>query len=189
MKLKLFLIMVFLCGLCMADELETIQNSAMLVSSADSNDSALGVDGTSWVVAKTWKNITGYANNMKVKFYVYDPCGPNDATFDYQFYVADYGCNAELVADGNVVCGAAQMSHNPVDLAEINSGVVDPNYCWVDTLDVTEDWKGEISTQNNGGLNGVASFIFYRQCAKKAWCRIYSRSTATMIVYCVAYYY
>ena len=194
MKFRILLLVILLVlagSICLADELQTGQDSAFLVNSADSNDSALGVDDTYWGALSSWPNIPSRANGLKVKFYVYDPCGPDNTTFNYIFYVADYGCNAEVVASGSATCGAAQLSHNPIDLSEFNSGAPSSIYCWVDTLGtITTDWKnGGINSQNDGGADSVASFIFDRQSAKKAWCRIYDRSTSTMVVYCVAYYY
>jgi len=195
MKTKIFLtiLILFLASVSWADELETVQPPAKLIKTSNSNDAALGVDGTSWAVASGWPLLSVKSNALKVKFYVYDSntSGPNDTTFSYEFYVADYGCNAEKVAAGSATCGAAQLSHDPANpLAELNSG--DPNslYCWVDTLGtITTDWASLLLKQNDGGLNDVASFIFDRQTAKKAWCRIYNRSRSTMTVYCVIYYY
>ena len=193
---KIFLITILvlcLISVSKGDELETVQPTAQLISSASSDASALDVNQTSWAAVSSWEDLSDKANGLKVKFYVYDTNtnGPNDTTFSYEFYVADYGCNAEKVAAGTAICGAAQLSHDPVSIGtELNSG--DPNslYCWVDTLGtITTDWAPGVTSQNDGGLNDVASFIFDRESAKKAWCRIYSRSRATMTVYCVIYYY
>ena len=169
---------------------DVVQSGPILIESADSNATALDVNQTSWGAAKDWVEISERASNLSVKFYVYDPCGPNDATFSYEFYVADYGCNAAKVAAGDATCGALQLSRNPVTLDELNDG--DPNslYCWVDTLGtVTADWASTVYTQNDGGLNDISAFIFNCENAKTAWCRIYDRSSATMVVYCVSYYF
>jgi len=190
MKKIAILIILLLTGLTYAGDLTTVQPTAMLIASADSNAAALDVNQTSWAATAAWPNVSASSNVLKIKWYVYDPCGPNDATFSYQMYVADYGCNAELIAYGTATTGAAQLSHNPIKLTELNSG--DPNslFCWVDTLGaVTDDWGPTVKTQNDGGLNGVASLLFDRESAKRAWCRIYNRSSATMTVYCVAWGY
>jgi hypothetical protein len=77
-----------------------------------------------------------------------------------------------------------------VTVVELNSGAVDPNYCWVDTLGtITSDWKTTVAPQNDGGADDVSSFIFDRQCARKIYCRVYSRSNAYLKVWCVAYGY
>jgi len=189
---KFFIVMVMLIflSICLAVNLETVNDSAMLVSSADSNDSALDINTTCWADTATWPEISQRANGLKVKFYAYDPNEPNDETFSYEFYVADYGSSAEKVAAGDANVGDAHLSHNPVTLAELNSGSADPNYCWVDTLGtITSDWKKAPQTQNNDGLNDVASFIFHRESGRKAWCRIYDRSSPYLVVYCIVYYY
>lgn len=188
-KLAFFTILL-LTGLAHAGDLTTVQPTALLIASADSNVAALDVNQTSWTATAEWPEISSYMNVMKIKWYVYDPCGPNDTTFSYEFHVADYGCNTELVAYGTATTGAAQLSHNPTTLAELNSG--DPNtlYCWADTLGTpTDDWAPTIKTQNDGGLDGVASLLFDRESGKRAWCRIYGMSSTTMTVYCVAYGY
>jgi hypothetical protein len=189
----LYIIMLFLfCGILRADTAETVQPTAFLVNYADSNAAALDFNETSWSVAEEWTEISSQAKYLKVKFYVKDTSDPNERTFSYQFYVADKGCNAEIVASGDANCGAAQMSHDPVTMSELNSGDVDPNYCWVDTLGtITTDWEdGDVDAINDDGANSVASFEFNRLSAKTAYCRIYNMSSsATMTVYCVAYYY
>lgn len=189
MKKCLFLILL-LAGFAFADELETVQMTPIKVTYADANAAALDVNTNSWAVTKDWVDIPVTFNGMKVMFYVYDPCGPNNATFSYSFYVTEKYCNAQKVADANATCGALQLSHDPISGAELNSGAVDPNYCWVDTVDtITTDWKGGVTAQNDGGLNDVFSMIFDRQSALKVWCRIYNRSSATMEVRCIAYGY
>ena len=193
MKKYIFLLILLVFVLpARAVELETARDTAFLVNSADSNSAALDVNETSWAAASDWADIGGRANRLKVKFYVYDPCGPNDSTFSYVFYVADHGCNAEPVCSDDVTCGAAQLSHEPTSATtELNGG--DPNslYCWVDTMSdtPTNDWPTGVEAQNNGGVNTIASVLFDAGSAKKAWCRIYDRSSGTMVVYCVAYYY
>lgn len=174
-----------------ANELETAQYGPILVATADSNAAALSVSTSSWAVCKNWVDVPRSANGLEVMFYAYSPTGPNNLTFSYEFYVAKYGCNAQKVAAGTATVGASQISHNPVTLRQLNSGAVDPNYCWVDTLGtITTDWKdGGVKSQNDGGADDVASFIFDRQSARKTWCRIYNRSSATMVVYCIAYGY
>lgn len=172
-----------------AEELETSQKTAFLVTYADSNATALDIDTSSWSVCEGWVDIPDWANGLKVMFYAYDPNDPNDDTLSYEFYVADYGGNAQKVASGSATVGKSQLSHDPVSLSELNSGAVDPNYCWIDTLGtVTTDWKGGVSTQNDGGANDCSAFIFDRQNAKKAYCRIYGLSDY-LNVWCVAYGY
>ena len=172
------------------EELETVNKTAFLIASADGNDADLDANQTSWGATAAWPEVTTKANYLKVKFYSYDSAGPNDKTFSYEFYLADYGCNAELVASGSATVGGAQLSHNPVSLAEFNDG--DPNslYLWVDTLGtITSDWATTIYPQNESTSDEPASFLFDRQGGKRAWCRIYNLTSATMTVYCVGYYY
>lgn len=192
-KLLTFLIFLLMTTNCLANIQETPQVTAQLVNSADSNDAALDVNETSWAATSTWAEISSIGYTYKIKFYVYDTnaSGPNDVTFSYQYYVADYYCNAEIVAEGTATCGAAQLSHNPVSGAQLNSGDPNSSYCWVDTLGTpTEDWaSGHFTTQNDDGGNSVATILVNRQSGKKHWCRIYNRSRSTMTVYCVAYYY
>jgi hypothetical protein len=191
MKTKVILSLILLCSMCtFADELQTPQNAPILVAYADANAAALTVSTSSWSVTKNWPIIPSTANGVKICFYAYDPNNPDGETFSYDLYVADYGCNAQKVASGTATIGKAQLSHNPVTVVELNSGAVDPNYCWVDTLGtITSDWKTTVAPQNDGGVNDVASFIFDRQCARKIYCRIYSRSNAYLKVWCVAYGY
>jgi hypothetical protein len=173
-----------------SDETITVQETAFLVAVADANAAALTVLTTSWAATAAWPEIPQKANCVKVKFYVYDPCGPDDKTFTYQLYIADYGCNAEIAASGSATCGKAEMSHNPITLGLLNSGAISTSYRWVDTLGtITSDLANAIYPQNDGGADEVASFIFDRQSAKKIWCRLYGRATTTMVVYCVAYYF
>lgn len=192
-RFYVFLLIVFLSAFAWADELETLQYTAKLISTADTNAVALDVNTSSWAVCQNWVGIPSKFNGLKVMFYAYgDGVGggdPNNKTFSYQFYVADYGGAAQLVASGTATVGAMQLSHNPISLAELNSGSVDPNYCWIDTLGaITTDWKSGVSTQNDGGTNDAASFIFDRESAKVAWCRIYDITNLTT-VYCIAYGY
>ena len=191
MKSLIFLIIaLFCCCGVFADELETPQMTAILINEADSNDTALAVGTSSWAVTKGWTLIPEKFNGVKVMFYAYDVADPDGETFSYQLYVADYGGNAQIVGYGTGTVGKSQLSHNPVSLAELNSGSVDPNYCWVDTLGaVTDDWASDITTQNDGGADGCAALIFDRQSARTIWCRIYSRSISTLTIYCIAYGY
>lgn len=197
LKILLFAVLLAIVGIILrpsfSDEAITVQETAFLVATADSNATALAVTTKSWaaVDTTTWPEIPQKANYVKVKFYVYYPTtGPNDLTFNYQLYIADYGCNAEIAASGSATCGAAQMSHNPISLVQLNSGAVDPNRCWVDTLGaITSDLANAVNSQNDGGANEVASFILDRQSAKRIWCRIYDRNRTAMVVYCVAYYF
>jgi len=180
-------------------QLETVQKGAWLISEADSNDTALDVNTASWSVCQDWRpDIPAWANGLKVMFYaqyvvvdeVNDLNEPNDSTFSYQFYVADYGGNAQIVASGDATVGAMQLSHDPVTLTELNDGDAAFRYCWVDTLGaITTDWKGGVTAQNDALTNDCAAFIFDRQSAKKAWCRIYSRSNANLKIYCIAHGY
>ena len=192
-KMKKYILIMFLMlfvGVSFADELSTAQMTAILVNEADSNDSAFDVNTVSWSVAKLWPEISSRFNGIKVVFYAYDPNDPNDETFSYDLRVADYGCNAQATASGTATVGGSQMSHNPISLAELNGGAVDPNYCYVDTLGaITSTWGSSITPQNYGGANDIASFRFDRQSAKTIWCRIYSRSNEDLIVYCIIYGY
>lgn len=212
MKLKMFsliALLVFAFPL-KAEVLETESKTCMLVSVAEANGTALDVNQTSWGWVIThgtsgststhgWPKYSERMNRPKVKFYVYDPCGPNDVTFDYIYYQADNGCNAELVASGSATCGAAQLSHNPVTVDDantisgwLNSGEPNTLYCWVDTFGtITSDLYSYFAPKasNDGGLNGVASFTYDRQTAERCYCVIYNRSSATMTVYVVAFGY
>lgn len=211
MKLKIFLlILLMFCLSANAEILETQSKSCMLVAVADSNATALDINQTSWdwIISHDsdgetgthgWPKYTMASNFPKVKFYVYDPSGPNDVTFDYIYYQAEYGCNAEIVASGSATCGAAQLSHNPVIVDDVNiakgylnAGEPNEYYCWVDTFGtITSDINTFFSPKasNDNGLNGVASFTYDRQSAQRAWCCIYNRSSATCVVYCVAFGY
>jgi type II secretory pathway pseudopilin PulG len=197
-KVFLIAILVILAAFLVpayADSSNTIQPTAQLVNEADANDAAVDVNNATWgaIVTANWPEILQSAYTLKIKFYVYDSAtaGPNDTTFSYQFYLADYGCSGELVASGTATCGATQLSHSPVSITTLNGGDPNTSYCWVDTLGtVTQDWAtGHVATQNDGGADNVASLLINRESAKRMWCRIYDRSSSTMTVYCVAYFY
>lgn len=212
MKLKIALAVVLLVFAITvkAEVLETESKTCMLVSVAEANGAALDVNQTSWdwvishgtdgnTSTHGWPRYSMRSSLPKVKFYVYDPCGPNNTTFDYIFYQADNGCNAEIVASGSATCGAAQLSHNPVTVDDtntaagwLNSGEPNTLYCWVDTLGtITSDLDNffDPKPSNDGGLNGVASFTYDRQSAERCYCVIYNRSSATMQVFCVVFGY
>lgn len=187
----LSIVVLLFCGLYVhAEELETVQPTAMLVAYADANSVALDVNTTSWATAKNWPTISKKANGLKVMFYANNTASPDNQTFSYQLYVADYGASAQLVAAGTATVGKAQLSNNPISLADLNSGLTDPNTLWVDTLGtITSDWKTTVAPQNDAGADDVASFVFDRQSGRKVWCRIYGRSSATLNVSCIAYGY
>ena len=190
-KYVLWIIILAFCSIGFADKVEVAQPTPFLVAS-DSNAAALDTN-CPWGTAATWSEIPSGATHLKIKFYVYDTIGANDSNFLYQLYVADYGSGAEKVCSGLATCGAAQLSHNPVSLAALT--LTDANTCWVDTLGtVTTDWNvgsqtAGVTTQNDGGSDGIASLIFNRQSAKRIWCRMYTPSTTTMTMYCIAYWY
>lgn len=191
-KLILFIILISGVAYCSSSSFETPQYGPILVNHADSNDTALTPDTSSWAVCKEWTNIPPWANGLKVQFYGYDPNDPNDDTFSYQFYVADYYGNAQMVCYGNATVGGSKMTVNPIYPAvNLNAGAIDPNYAWVDTVTKTTDWMdgSGVTLQNNGGLNDVSSLIFDRQTAIKMWCRIYARSDSYLEVYCIVYGY
>ena len=187
----LFILFLTVVHIAYCDELETARDTCFLVTYADAD--AAAVSDTSWNVAKHWPEISKRSNRLKVKFYAYNTTSPANATFNYIFYVADRGCNAEIAASGSATVGAATLSCNPVNFDDINDVTGDPNtlWCWVDTLGtITTDWKdSDVKAQNDGGADSVASFIFDPQSGARAYCRIYDRSSATLKVWCVAYYY
>lgn len=196
MKKLIVLVILLVSGFVYAEQLETPHYTPFLVHSADSNDAALTPDTSSWATCRLWTDIPSWANGLKVCFYAYDPNDPNGETFSYEFYVADYGGNAQLVASGSATIGGSKLSHDPINpSATWNSGAIDPNRAWVDTLGtITSKWytnssgTASIVRQNYTGLNDTASFIFDRQSGYKAWCRIYGLSAYTK-VYCLAFGY
>lgn len=189
-KMKyLICVLLMLASVAFAEPVETPQNTAYSITIADSNATALTPDTSSWAVCKSWVRIPAWSNGVKVQFYAYDPNDPNGETFSYELYVADFGGNAQKVAAGTGTVGGSKLSHNPISMAELNSGSIDPNYAWVDTLGtITTDWMGGVTAQNDGGLNDVSSFIFDRQSARTIYCRIYGLS-AYLKIYCIAYGY
>jgi hypothetical protein len=190
MKTIILMIVLMFAAIVVAEPLDTVQYTGFLVKSSDSNDTALAPNTSSWAVCKLWPKIPEYANGIKIKFYIYEPNDPNNLTFSYQLYVADHGGNAQIVGYGDATVGGSKISHNPISLKTLNSGAIDPNYAWVDTLGtITTDWAGGITAQNDGGLNGESSFIFDKQSGRHIWCRIYGRSSAYMKVYCIAFGY
>ena len=197
MKKLVILIALMIACIAVAEPLESNQPTAFMVSYTDTNDTAFDVNTLSWAVCKDWKDISLKANGMKVMFYcqytpldVNDANDPNDTTFDYTFYVSDYGGAAQKVASGSATCGALQLSHNPISIeTELNSGDPSSNWCWVDTLGtLTSEWKVAPTLQNEGGNNDAASFIFDRQTAKKAKC-VFTGIDAQITVHCVSYDY
>lgn len=194
-KLLLFLVICLIAIPFVSGFFTNVVNDApFLINSADSNDAALTVSTTNWDDLSSWANISQRGGNLKVMFYVTDETSsPDNSTFKYIFYVADSLCNAQVVASGAATCGAAQLSRNPINNAALDTTAGDPNEQnrWVDTLGtITTDWKdSDIDAQNDDGADSVAAFIFDRQSGKKAWCRIYERSSSTMTVNCIATYY
>ena len=193
----LITMLMFFVSTSYAEELETTQMTPIVLAAVEANDTALDINTTSWAYAKNWTEIPEKFNALKVMFYATEPndpngetLDPNGCTFNYAVYVADYGCSGQIVASGSSTVGGMQLSHNPITLAELNSGSTDPNSCWVDTLGtVTTDWKTGVSTQNDGGSDGMASLIFDRESGKTVKCIITARSTSYLHVWCIAYGY
>lgn len=174
-------------GLAIGDETTTVQMSSILVNAADSNDAALTDETTCWSTADLWPEISEKFSIVEIMFWVFDAGDPCGTTFSYEIYAAKRFGSAQKVAAGTATCGAAQLSHNPISGGQLDGGSVDPNSRWVDTLsEPTSDWCGGVATQNDGGADDIASVLFDRQGAVKIWCRIYSRSSGGMTVYCVA---
>jgi len=187
----LLTLMFFLySGSAIGAGLDTAQATAILIKMADANETAADVNSTSWGYAKDWVEIPSTFSMVKVMFYVYDPNDPTDEGFDYQLYVADYGCSGQLVADANATVGLMQLSHDPINLVDVNSVTILDTYRWADKFGtITEDWMGTIYTQNSGGANGAAALIFDRESGKTINCLINGMTNAYMRVYCIAYGY
>lgn len=196
-KYILIMLSMFFVNTSFSVEISTPQMTATLVTAVEANDTALDANTTSWAYAKSWTEIPQDWSTLKVMFYATEPndpngetLDPNDCTFDYKFYIADYGNSGQLVADGNAVVGFMRLSHNPLSLVELNGGAGDPNTCWIDTLGtITEDWNGTIAGQNDGGSNDAASIIIGRESGKTATCIITGMSSTKLHVYCIAYGY
>ena len=194
-KYVMILMLMFLVSATYAVEVDTPQNTAMLITAVEANDTALDVNTTSWAYAKNWTAIPQTWSNLKVMFFATEPNAtgvnqdPDACTFKYKIYIADYGNSGQLIVDGNAVVGKMHLSHNPVSLVELNGGAISTEYCWVDTLDVTDDWNGTTAGQNDAGADDAASIIIGRESGKTIECIITARSTDDLHVWCIAYGY
>lgn len=190
MKYKfILLVLLAITAGSYATNIETPSYSPTLLNYADANDSALDPNNTYWDAVDEWESVLMYQNYLKIQFYAYDPNDPNDETFSYEVWVADRYCNAQKVCSGDATVGGAKLSVNPITSVQLNSGAIDPNYAYVDTLGaVTTEWI-QVYRQNYGGDDNVSSLIFDRQTGLVAWVRIYDRSNAYLEVYAIAYGY
>lgn len=198
MKMKIIIIAGAICLLCMGALKEpkrskdvyllgSAQDAPVLVVS-DTNMTALAVNTSSWASMKAVAMpIDQHWNGVNLYFYGYgDGAGagdPNNGTFSFDVYLVDYMTGAIPVSLANTAtCGAQQMTHNPYTKAELNSGAVSTNYCWVDTISTgTVYYNKTLSFPTTNGSNGVACMSFDRKTSYGIYVRIYSIAGITTV--------
>jgi len=134
------------------------------INSVTSDDTALTAATKYWDLIKpdngVFVRIDPTWNYMQFAFYCYgdgDGDGdPNGADFDFRIHAAKWYGSSELAFVGYAQCGEVELSCDPTDGSQFNSGSLDPNesYKWVDTIDpngVGEDWISEVQLSGNSG--------------------------------------
>ena len=169
------------------------QDRAIQVATVDVNDTAAAAGTSSWTdclskctaIPPQWRTVI-------LSFYGYgDGSGvgsPDNATFKYDVYACGLYGGLQLVSNANTgTIGAEQMSHNPATGAALTStGVVDPNYCWADSLAVgTSKWYSA-PTFSGTASDTIGEMSFDRRDKYGVFVRIYDMTdSAVTAVRCV----
>ena len=149
----------------------TVQRPPIQLAFVTVDATALLKTTSSWADMKSSAiRIPAEWRKLSLSFYGYgdgDGAGdPDGATFAWKVYTVDYNYGAQLIGNGTGVIGKQQLSHNPTTGAELNSGDVDLNYCWADTIaEVAMKVERDITYSDFAGDDSIAALHFDRYAA------------------------
>jgi len=120
---------------------------------------------------------------------------PNTSTFNFFVYAVRRFSSARLVYTGYAQCGEVELSCNPINGTQYNSGALEANesYKWVDTIDPNgtgDTWISSITLSGNSGTEtggNIATLSLDWNGYWGMWVAITGMtSKAVTNVYCVA---